>query len=296
MGDAPLGLITSGTYSAAAKRPANEAFLAAWKREYGDKSMPDFLLGRRAGTAWRRSLTWSRRPRASSPPTRRWRSCPTGRTRTARAGRSRSIRETRDIIQNIYIRRVEKAGRQARQCRDRDDPNGQGSVEGAEPAEVIAVWRDPVSAWAKIVLSAAVSIAFHGLAFAMVLYLISVGLSVTMGLMGFVNLAHGVFAMAGGYVVTSLMSRWACRFVPALLAAAVAVALASIPVERLLYRRLLRRRRARPGAADNGARLHVGRGRHLYLGPAAAALAAAAMAERRRSISVFAASPPIAAS
>ena len=48
-----------------------------------------------------------------------------------------------------------------------------------------------------------VSILFHGLAFAMVLYLISVGLSVTMGLMGFVNLAHGVFAMVGGYVVTT---------------------------------------------------------------------------------------------
>ena len=48
-------------------------------------------------------------------------------------------------------------------------------------------------------LAAVVSIGFHGLAFAMVLYLISVGLSVTMGLMGFVNLAHGVFAMAGGY-------------------------------------------------------------------------------------------------
>ncbi len=56
-------------------------------------------------------------------------------------------------------------------------------------------------------LSAIVSIGFHGLAFAMVLYLISVGLSVTMGLMGFVNLAHGVFAMLGGYVMTSLMSR-----------------------------------------------------------------------------------------
>src|ERR1700751_5079668 len=93
-------------------------------------------------------------------------------------------------------------------------------------------------------LSAAVSIGFHGLAFAMVLYLISVGLSVTMGLMGFVNLAHGVFAMAGGerwaggYVVTSLMSRWGVPFMPALLAAALAVSLASIPIERLLYRRL----------------------------------------------------------
>jgi branched-chain amino acid transport system permease protein len=87
-------------------------------------------------------------------------------------------------------------------------------------------------------LSAAVSIGFHGLAFAMVLYLISVGLSVTMGMMGFVNLAHGVFAMAGGYVLTSLMSRFGVPFLSALFAAAVATALASIPVERLLYRRL----------------------------------------------------------
>ena len=45
----------------------------------------------------------------------------------------------------------------------------------------------------------AVSILFDGLAYAMFLFITSVGLSVTMGLMGFVNLAHGAFAMAGGY-------------------------------------------------------------------------------------------------
>jgi branched-chain amino acid transport system permease protein len=87
-------------------------------------------------------------------------------------------------------------------------------------------------------LSALISIGFHGIAFAMVLYLISVGLSVTMGMMGFVNLAHGVFAMLGGYVLTSLMSRAGVPFVPALVAAAAATALGSIIVERLLYRRL----------------------------------------------------------
>jgi branched-chain amino acid transport system permease protein len=87
-------------------------------------------------------------------------------------------------------------------------------------------------------LSAAVSIGFHGIAFAMVLYLISVGLSVTMGLMGFVNLAHGVFAMLGGYVMTSLMSRLGVPFAVALGLAAVATALASVVVERLLYRPL----------------------------------------------------------
>jgi len=60
---------------------------------------------------------------------------------------------------------------------------------------------------------------------------------VTMGMMGFVNLAHGVFAMAGGYNVTSLMKEQGVPFPLALLAAALTVAAASIPVERLLYRR-----------------------------------------------------------
>jgi branched-chain amino acid transport system permease protein len=87
------------------------------------------------------------------------------------------------------------------------------------------------------VLSAVVSIGFHGLAFAMVLYLISVGLSVTMGLMGFVNLAHGIFAMLGGYVVTGLMQRHGVPFMPALAGAFIASAVVSIPLERLLYRR-----------------------------------------------------------
>jgi branched-chain amino acid transport system permease protein len=87
-------------------------------------------------------------------------------------------------------------------------------------------------------VSALISIAFHGVALAMVLYLISVGLSVTMGLMGFVNLAHGAFAMAGGYALTTLMARAQLPFVPALLAAVAIVVAASLVLERLLYRRL----------------------------------------------------------
>jgi branched-chain amino acid transport system permease protein len=88
------------------------------------------------------------------------------------------------------------------------------------------------------VLSECISIVFLGLAYAMVLYLISVGLSVTMGLMGFVNLAHGVFAAAGGYVVTRLMVAYDIPFPLAVAAAFICVALGSVPVERLLYRRL----------------------------------------------------------
>jgi branched-chain amino acid transport system permease protein len=77
----------------------------------------------------------------------------------------------------------------------------------------------------------AVSILFDGLAYAMFLFITSVGLSVTMGLMGFVNLAHGAFAMAGGYIVVTLTRTLGLGFVPSLIIAAVVV-------ERGLYRRL----------------------------------------------------------
>jgi branched-chain amino acid transport system permease protein len=88
------------------------------------------------------------------------------------------------------------------------------------------------------IASAAISVAFHGLTLAMVLYLISVGLSVTMGLMGFVNLAHGAFAMTGGYIMTSLMNRWGVAFPLALLTAVAVTVAISLVLERLLYRRL----------------------------------------------------------
>src|SRR3981081_74267 len=88
------------------------------------------------------------------------------------------------------------------------------------------------------VLDALVSILFHGLAFAMVLYIVSVGLSLTMGLMGFVNLAHGAFAMAGGYVAVMLMNTYQVPFGLALLAAFIVVALVSAVLERTLYARL----------------------------------------------------------
>jgi branched-chain amino acid transport system permease protein len=84
----------------------------------------------------------------------------------------------------------------------------------------------------------AISILFDGLAYAMFLFITSVGLSVTMGLMGFVNLAHGAFAMIGGYFVVSLTRSLGVDFVPSLVIASVAVAIISIPFERGLYRRL----------------------------------------------------------
>jgi branched-chain amino acid transport system permease protein len=79
-----------------------------------------------------------------------------------------------------------------------------------------------------------------GLAAGMVLFIVSVGLSVTMGLMGFANLAHGSFAMIGGYVAVLAMNRAGVGFLPALVLSFLVVAVISVPIERLLYRRLYR--------------------------------------------------------
>ena len=82
------------------------------------------------------------------------------------------------------------------------------------------------------------TILFDGLAEGMLLFLISVGLSVTLGLMNFVNLAHGALAMLGGYVCALLLSRAGTPFLLAAPAAAAAAALAGVVLERTLYRRL----------------------------------------------------------
>ncbi|WP_038212019.1 branched-chain amino acid ABC transporter permease [Xenophilus azovorans] len=81
---------------------------------------------------------------------------------------------------------------------------------------------------------------FDGVAYGMLLFLIGVGLSITMGLMNFVNLAHGTFAMVGGYAASVLMSRAGLGFFPALAAAFVAAALVGAVLEFLFYRRLYR--------------------------------------------------------
>jgi branched-chain amino acid transport system permease protein len=82
---------------------------------------------------------------------------------------------------------------------------------------------------------------FDGVAYGSLLFLMSIGLSVTMGLMRFINLAHGAFAMLGGYVCVVAMSRLGVPFLAALPIAFVAAAVVGAALERTLYRRLYRR-------------------------------------------------------
>ena len=107
MGDTPLGIITSGTYSTAGKRPANEAFVAAWHKEYGDNSIPDFL----SVDAWDGAtaivdLVKATKGKFTADEAmeffKKWKNPDSPR------GPVEIDPATRDVVQNIYIRRAEK--------------------------------------------------------------------------------------------------------------------------------------------------------------------------------------------
>ncbi len=85
------------------------------------------------------------------------------------------------------------------------------------------------------------TILFDGIAYGMLLFILALGLAVTMGLMNFINLAHGAFAMAGGYITVLLMQRLGVPFLLCLPAAFVGAALLGAVLERTLYRPLYHR-------------------------------------------------------
>ena len=82
------------------------------------------------------------------------------------------------------------------------------------------------------------TILFDGVAYGMLLFILAVGLCVTLGLMNFINLAHGAFAMAGGYLAVVLMNRHGVSFYWCLPLAFIFSALLGVILERTLYRRL----------------------------------------------------------
>jgi branched-chain amino acid transport system substrate-binding protein len=107
MGDTPLGVITSGNYSTAGMRPANASFLAAWKREYADRAIPNFL----SVNAWDGmvaifDLLKGTKGKFTAEEAmaflKNWKNLDSPR------GPIMIDPETRDIVQNVYIRRLER--------------------------------------------------------------------------------------------------------------------------------------------------------------------------------------------
>jgi branched-chain amino acid transport system permease protein len=89
-------------------------------------------------------------------------------------------------------------------------------------------------------LSSLAAVLFDGFAYGMLLFLLSVGLSVTLGMMNFVNLAHCAFAAVGGYCTVTMVNKLGWPFLATLPAAFLVAALASVILERTLYRHLYR--------------------------------------------------------
>jgi len=87
-------------------------------------------------------------------------------------------------------------------------------------------------------MQSVLSIAVDALAYGMVLFVISIGLSMTMGLMRVVNLAHGAFAMLGGYFASYAVHVLGAGYFPALLVGVAGVVVLAAPLERFLYRRI----------------------------------------------------------
>jgi branched-chain amino acid transport system permease protein len=79
---------------------------------------------------------------------------------------------------------------------------------------------------------------FDGVAYGMLLFVLAIGLSITLGLMNFINLAHGAFAMAGGYTLVLLMQKAGWPFLPSVLLSFVLSALLGLVLEVSLYRRM----------------------------------------------------------
>jgi branched-chain amino acid transport system permease protein len=90
-------------------------------------------------------------------------------------------------------------------------------------------------------LTTFLTILFDGVAYGMLLFVLACGLAVTLGLMNFVNLAHGAFAMAGGYICAILVNRYGVPFFAGLPLAFLVSAAIGFVLERLLYRHLYNR-------------------------------------------------------
>jgi branched-chain amino acid transport system substrate-binding protein len=106
MGTAPLGLVTAGNYSSAAERPQNREFVAAWKQAYGENSVPDFMaVGGWDGMAAIFDLVKATKGKFDSDQAMAF--LKTWKNPDSPRGPIAIDPETRDIVQNIYIRRTE---------------------------------------------------------------------------------------------------------------------------------------------------------------------------------------------
>ena len=266
MGDAVLGVVTAHNYSADHPSAMNKAYVEAFKK--ANDVRPNFMsvggydgmhliyeaLKKTDGEADGDTLIAAMKGMAWESP----------------RGPISIDPETRDIVQNIYIRKVEKKGRRALQRRVRDLRGRQGPGEGRRSKQCSDAWRRAAAAVCRrrafrrgARRAHMLTILFDGVAYGMLLFVLACGLAVTLGLMNFVNLAHGAFAMAGGYCTVILVNRWGVPFLAGLPLAFLVSAALGLVLERTLYVHVYRKPPSRPGAVLDRPRVHGGGRRRL---------------------------------
>ena len=258
--DDVIGIVTAFHYTETNTNPENIALKSQLMKMFGDKAVPDIAsVAAWDGTEVDLSGGRGARPQRRRRQVRRLHEGQEAR-QPARADHDRSRRARRDP-EHLHPPGRE-ARRQARQHRHRQGRrwsripgrstirrkatrNGTPSALRAEHcagSARIDFQATPQTAPRRstIMLSFAATILLDGVSYGMVLFLISVGLTITMGLMRVVNLAHGSFAMIGGYVAGYLTQNGVNFYLALVCAAAVAGALGGI-AELTVYRPLYRK-------------------------------------------------------
>ena len=123
---------------------------------------------------------------------------------------------------------------------------------------------------------------FDGVAYGMLLFVLAVGLSITLGLMNFINLAHGSFAMVGGYAMVMLSKQMQIPFLICLPIVFVVVALLGALLESTLYRRMYKKNAFGSGAVLHRLGVHVSGGHGFFHGIFSTKYGFAALAARPR--------------
>jgi branched-chain amino acid transport system substrate-binding protein len=134
MGDDVLGLVTSGNYSAAGKRPQNQAFVAAWKKAYGANALPDFT-GVQGWDSMAAIYTVLKETGGKFDGDKAMSILANWKNPDSPRGPIAINPETRDIIENIYIRRVEKVDGQLANVEFETIPNVKDPWKERNPAK-----------------------------------------------------------------------------------------------------------------------------------------------------------------
>ncbi len=210
MGDGALGVVTSHHYSAAHPSAANKKFVEAFEgqQEHAPQLHGRGRLRRHARRSTKRSKTTRGKGGGDA-----LLAAMKGQVFESPRGPVLIDAQTRDIVQDVYLRKVEKKDGQLYNV----EFDVIKAVEGPGQGQVIQT-RSLHANGCALATAACSTILFDGIAYGMLLFVLAVGLAVTLGLMNFINLAHGAFAMAGGYLTVFAMQKLGVPFLACLAA------------------------------------------------------------------------------